>query len=96
MKIEFKNGSIIESIYSNGKSIRSKPRIYYLDKNTPVKFSMRGNYTDKDGFYSSTEVLYKAWKDYIGKEIEGVDNRNYMVSEVEIQGDFVFITGIPV
>lgn len=61
---------------------------------TIITFSMQGNCTDKNGNYYSIETLYKAWKDYIGKEIEWKDNKSRIISDVSIQGDFLFIDTI--
>ncbi|MDD4779143.1 MAG: hypothetical protein PHT02_00870 [Tissierellia bacterium] len=58
---------------------------------TNIIFSIKGNYTDRSNNFYSIEVLYKTWKKYIGKEINWLDGFKRVVTDVNIQGDFIFI-----
>lgn len=91
------NGNIIEPII-NVNYVRGKRAsiVYQFNiDDTPVVFSISGNYTDKDGNFYSTETLFKAWKDYIGKEINGGDLYGLrIVSDVYINGEYIFIEAV--
>ena len=89
MKIEFANGSVIESLDNVGETTRG---VGFYSGYTPIILSMQGNCTDKDGNFYPTEILYEAWKDYIGKEIDCYDGEKRIVSDVDMQGDFIYIT----
>lgn len=89
MKIEFINGSIIKPIEYIEETHRSK-RYYDM----PIVFSMKGNYTDRNHNFYSTEVLYKAWKEYIGNIVDWVKDEERIVVDVSMQEDFIFIETI--
>lgn len=89
MKLEFANGSVVKSLDNAGEITRS-PRAFKID-NTFLTLSMKGNYTDKNYNFYSTEMLYKAWQDYVGKEIECENNEKRIVLEVHVQDDFIFV-----
>jgi hypothetical protein len=93
----------MKKIIANGigklilKLVRKKvSKIYKID-DSKFTFSVRGNHTDSKGKYIPIEVLYNAYREQIGKEIkfnfEGTVLNNYkgIISNVSIQGDFVFI-----
>ena len=50
------------------------------------------NNINRNGVCYSLEILQKTYNDYIGKEIENLNNYKYIASK----GGFIFITGIPV
>lgn len=92
MKLEFTNGSVIESLENPGETHRG----YRFLDDTYVTLTIKGNYTDKDHRFYSTEVLYEAWKDYIGKEIECENNEKRIVLDVNMDGDFIFVNAMKV
>lgn len=66
--------------------------IKFNNENDSIVFSMKGNYIDENNNYISTETLYNAWKDYIGKEITNIDKyRNYILCGVDKKDDLIFL-----
>lgn len=65
-----------------------------ISNDTPLVFSIKGNYTDNNLNFFSTEVLYKAYKDYIGNPIDWIKGEDRIVSDVSVQGDYIFIETI--
>lgn len=68
--------------------------IIKIDEYTPIIFSMKGNSIDENNNFYSNEVLMNAWKEYIGKEIEWEGYGKRIVSNVSIQGDYIYIETI--
>lgn len=93
MKIEFKNGSTIEVVNNKGENIRGKGWFYSGDD--ILSFSVKGNHTDEKYRFYSIEVLYKAWKDYIGNEINWIKDEKRIVIDVFKQDDEIIILTIP-
>lgn len=89
--IVLKNGSTIEPIIDISVSRSKQKYISYVDDNTPIVFSMAGNYTDKNYNYYSTDVLYNAWKNEIGKEFEFEKYGKRTIFNVSVNGDYIFI-----
>lgn len=89
MEIELVNGNIIETIDNVGEVVRSKR---YDD--IPLVFSIKGNYTNGNYIHFPTETLYNAYKDYIGKTVNWIKDEERIVTDVSMDGDYIFIKTI--
>jgi len=65
-----------------------------ISKDYPVVFSVQGNYHDENNIYISVENLYEIWKLYIGKSVQFKGYDEMIITEVTVQGDFLFIKTI--
>jgi len=53
---------------------------------------MKGNYTDKNNNFYSTDVLYEAWKNYIGNEIDWYGETKIISEVCKYNDDEIIIT----
>jgi hypothetical protein len=60
-----------------------------------VTFSARGNCTDSNYNYIPVNILLMTWKDKIGEEVN-FDGARRVISEVNVQGDYVFIQTVKI
>lgn len=81
---------VAKEIYIVCESCMNKMKNIELEPST-ITFTVKGNYTDEKHNFYSTDVLFKAYQNYIGKEIECEDFGNRIVTDVSIQGEFIFI-----
>jgi hypothetical protein len=68
--------------------------IIKINEDTPIIFSIKNNYTDKNYYFYSTDVLIKTWEENIGKEVEWEGYGKRIVSNVSIHGDYIYIETI--
>ena len=63
------------------------------DKSTIV-FSIQGNIYDENNIFYRIENLYEVWKKYLGTEVEFENYGKRIVSNINIQDNFLFIKTI--